>query len=309
MLQLQSSKLLAVFMMGLTMNFSLPDLVECQELTDNVDVSFGIKSWDPVHIIVEDKTGSAFSTPIRFTAMNSTYYTFILILDFSSFENLSPRPSQREIKLTHGLNNLYTFSVHVPERGYGYKYSYQYWLAPSSDPVEVEYPYLIPLKEGRIVNAKSVLSGKISDSFMADQGDTVFCMRRGLVTAVPRQENLDFRISEHNCLEVLHNDGTVMIYHYLDRKSNFCAPGKIVLPGQPVGLVSDSAYFRVTLLEITSVNNILTTIPVKYTIGDNKIVSFNELDGKIRAVYPLEIIRKELTGKEVKKAGIKELIR
>jgi hypothetical protein len=306
MLQLQSYKLLAGIMLGLTMNFSLPGLAECQELADNVDVSFGIKSWDPVHIIVEDKTGSAFSTPIRFTAINSTYYTFKLTLDFSLFENLSPRPSQREIKLTHGINNLYTFSVHVPERGYGYKYSYQYWLAPSSDPVEVEYPYLIPLKEGRTVNAKSVSSGKIRDSFIADQGDTVFCMRRGIVTAVPRQDNLDFRISEHNCLEVLHNDGTVMIYHYLDRKSNFCAPGKIVLPGQPVGLVSDSSYFKVTLLKITSVNNILTTMSLRYTIGDNKIAPFDDLDGKIKAVYPIEIIRKELTGKEVKRARIKD---
>jgi hypothetical protein len=62
----------------------------------------------------------------------------------------------------------------------------------------------------------------------------------------------------------------------------------------------------VTLLKITSVNNILTTMSLRYTIGDNKIAPFDDLDGKIKAVYPIEIIRKELTGKEVKRARIKD---
>jgi hypothetical protein len=283
------------------MSFSLTEGIESQIIDDNVNISFGINSWDPVHIIVEDKNGSAFSTPIRFTAMNSTYYSFRLVINFQLFENLSPRPPQREIILTHGINNLFTLSVHVPGSGYGYKYSYEYWLSPSSDDIETDFPYLIPLKEGKTVKAKTVSRGKMQNSFQASEGDTIFCMRRGIVTAVPRYDNLDFRISDHNSLEVLHEDGTIMIYHYLDNRANLCAPGKVVIPGQPVGLVSDSLYFAVTLSKISREKNRLISLPIKYAEDNNKVVLFDELESKIKVIHPSEIIMRELKGKEARK--------
>jgi hypothetical protein len=74
-------------------------------------MSFGIQAYDPVHIKVEEKTGSAFSNPIRFAAFNSTYYPFMLVIDFIKFDNLAPQPPGREIKVSHGANNLFTFSI------------------------------------------------------------------------------------------------------------------------------------------------------------------------------------------------------
>jgi hypothetical protein len=274
-----------------------------QSSTDNVDISFGIKAWDPVHIKVEDKKGSAFSTPIVFTALNSTYYSFMLVIDFTQFDNLAPKPPAREIKLSHGINNLYTFSIHVPGQGYGYQYSYMYWLTPSDKIINEEFPYLIPLKEGKEINAKTNLTGRITDSFTGKAGDTVYCMRRGLVTAVPRSVTMDFRLSNHDCLEVLHNDGTYMIYHYLSKSEAFTAPGKIILPGQPIGIFSDSSYLMVTLKKIDEIKNLMVAQPIRYSTGKTGTVSFDQIDRTVKSVHPREVIIMEMKGRELKKAG------
>ncbi|NSW93437.1 MAG: hypothetical protein HPY62_01880 [Bacteroidales bacterium] len=278
-------------------------VIQAQQSDGRVDISFGIRSWDPVHIKVEEKQGSAFSTPIRFTAVNSTFYPFLLKVDFPVFENLSPKPAPRDISVTHGTNNLFTFSVHVPEQGYSYRYLYEYWLAPSDDSINEGYPYLIPVKPGKLVRAKSTLFGHISDSFAGEKGDTVYAMRRGLVTAVPIDENLNFRLSEHDCLEVMHHDGTYMIYRNLSKEAGFVSPGQIVFPGQPVGLLSDSLYLTVSLKKVSKIKNSLISLPVRYVNSRGEAVLFDELDGKERSVHPSEVITREMTGRERKRFG------
>jgi hypothetical protein len=279
----------------------IPESVS-QVLTDRVDLSFGIQTWDPVHIKVDEKTGSAFSTPIRFTALNSTYYPFNLSIDFVQFENLSPKPPVHDVKVSHGTNNLYTFSVQVPGVGYGYRYTYKYWLASSDEIINGEFPYLIPLKEGTLVKSKKTFFGSLINTFAGNAGDTVFCMRRGLVTAVPRSETMDFRLSQYDCLEVLHDDGTYMIYCYLKKTDNFTAPGRIVLPGQPIGTLSDSSYLFVKLMKIGEISNLLISQPIKYTLEKSRTVSFDEIDGIEKSVFPWEVITKEMKSKELKQA-------
>ncbi len=121
-----------------------------QKSTDNVSISFGIKSWDPVKIFCDEKVKPGDEFPvIQFTATNSTYYPFSLQIDFKQFENLTPRPSLRPFKVMHGKNNLFTCTGHIPGRGYGISYSYSYWLTPSEEVIREDFPYLIPLAEGR----------------------------------------------------------------------------------------------------------------------------------------------------------------
>ncbi|MFZ0280605.1 MAG: hypothetical protein WAL29_03070 [Bacteroidales bacterium] len=276
-----------------------------QGTADKVDISFGIKAWDPVRLKIDEKTGSAFSSPIRFTAVNSTYYPFMISIDFIQFENLSPTPAPRSIKVDHGSNNLFTFSIHVPGMGYGYRFSYTYWLKPADVAINGEFPYLIPLKEGNPVVSMKTPSGKLSDSFSGKAGDTVFCMRRGIATAVPRSETMDFRLSGHDCLEVLHDDGTYMIYHFLMKNDNLTAPGKIVLPGQPVGRISDSSYIRVELLKIINTDNLMFSQPIRYTTGKAGTLLFDQIDGIEKSVHPKEIISLEMKSRELKQTGRK----
>jgi hypothetical protein len=280
--------------LGLVLWIILPYDASSQQLSDEVSMSFGIKAWDPVHIKVND------ASPFRFTALNSTYYPFNIKVDFDVFENLSPKPPPREIKIQHGINNLFTFSVHVPDRGYNYRYTYSYSLAPSDEIIDERYPYLVPLSEGREIKSKLTLYSRINNSFTGNEGDTAFCMRKGLVVAVPEKENLDFRLSNHDCLEVLHNDGTYMIYRNLSIDADLVSPGKIVFPGEPVGLMSDSVYLTVSLIRVVT-NNVFIPVQITYINSSGDIVNYDALDGKDNSVHPWGVIIKELKSNELKK--------
>lgn len=295
-------RLLAYSMPLLFAVVSMPQLMG-QQWNDNVQVSFGTLPWDPVKIKTEEKATSTSEFPtIRFTAINSTYYPFSLQIDFDLFENLYPRPAVRPWIVMHGPTFLYSFTGHVPGRGYGYRYSYRYWLTPSHETSDNRFPYLVPLAEGKIIIAGAEDSGKLIDSFTGREGDTVFCMRRGLVTAVPRDENLDFRLSPHNCLEVVHDDYTYMVYENISGDVILTAPGQTVLPGQPLAIISDEGYLKVTLLKIENDSNSVMKMPIGYVTEGGEVVDFSRLDGREKSAHPLGVITLEMKSSEKKKA-------
>jgi len=281
---------------------SMPGLM-AQHWNDNVEVSFGTRSWDPVKIKTEEKPTSTSEFPtIRFTAINSTYYPFTLQIDFNLFENLYPRPAVRPFIVMHGPTNLYSFTGHVPGKGYGYQYSYRYWLTPSLEAPADSYPYLVPVAEGQVVSGGVENSEKLRDSFSGREGDTVFCMRRGLVTAVPRDKNLDFRLSPHDCLEVIHDDFTYMVYENISGKEILTAPGQTVLPGQPLAIISGKGYLKVTLLKIADDSNTVETMPIGYVTAGGEVVDFSRIDGRAKSVHPLNVVTLEMKSGEKKKA-------
>ena len=294
--RLSVPKIIAVFLFFTVI--SQVDL-SSQQLSNSVDLSFGIQKWDPVHIKVDERNTGSRSEPIKFTASNSTYYPFMLLIDFVQFNNLSPRPPVREIRLGHGINNLFSISPQVPGQSYGYEYTYKYRLASSETDDGEYYPYLIPLKVGTIPVAKKTTAGMIPDSFTGSKGDTIYCMRRGLVTAVPRSETKDFRISGYDCLEVLHENGTYMIYQNLNRKDAFSAPGKVILPGQALGTLSDSCYLIVKLMQIEK-NNLMLDLQIRYSTGQPDPVPFSEIENKCKSVWPGDVMVRELKKKEIK---------
>jgi hypothetical protein len=275
--------------------------VYSQENINQVDMSFNIRQWDPVHIKAEEKNRNSNTATISFIVRNSTYYPFMVIVDFTQFDNLSPRPPEREIKVTHGTNNLFTLGPQIPNQSYGYAFTFRYWLRPSDNNLNKEYPYIMPFKEGRQVVSRKTSYGVLNDSFTGNKGDTIYCMRRGLVTAVPRTETLDFRISDHDCVEVLHEDGTYMIYHYLSKFNDLVAPGKTVLPGQALGTLSDSSYVLVTLRKIDPGNNLISNQEIRYTIGTPDPVSYSNIDDSCKSIWPKEVLFRELQKKEIKK--------
>ncbi len=231
-----------------------------QKWNDNVEVNFGIMPWDPVTIKTDERASKPGAAPtIRFTALNSTWYPFKLAVDFEVFENLFPKPSARPFLVMHGPLNMFSFSQHVPQRGYGYNYKYHYWLAPSTGDSEGSFPYLMPVAEGRLAQAGTEGDNRISDSFRGEKGDTVFCMRRGTVVAVPRHENLDFRLSPFDCLEVMHEDLTYMVYENISDEKVALSPGQVILPGDPVATFSDKGYLKVTLLEVVNDSNMVAS--------------------------------------------------
>jgi hypothetical protein len=55
-------------------------------------------------------------------------------------------------------------------------------------------------------------------------------------------------------------------------------------------------------MKIGKISNLLISQPVKYTIGKPGTVSYGDIDGIGRSVFPWEVITREMKGKELKQA-------
>ena len=263
---------------------------------DEVSVSWGIKNLDPVKVEVIETPGQS----VRFNGINSTYYPFRLKITFNNVQNLAPRPSFKVMELKHGSNQIITFTIATKDVGYGYNYAFNYWLGTSEADADRVYPYLIPLKEGITAAADNVGGIKQIGRFRCNPGDTVYCMRKGVVTAVPGTSTNDFRVTAEDVLEVLHKDGTIMTYMFMDKARPFTSQGKTVFPGQPLGVASDSACVMVRLLEFKE-PNIISYIPINYLLEGGETALFNEISGKGRIVHPEEVVTREMTKGEIKR--------
>lgn len=274
----------------------LSDPCSNAQFTEGVSVSWGIKNLDPVKVEVVETPGQS----VRFNGINSTYYPFTLRIEFNNVQNLAPRPSYKEMEIKHGTNQIITLTIATKDIGYGYKYGFSYWLRTPEADVERDYPYLIPLKEGTVPEADNV-GGKVwIGRFRCNPGDTVYCMRKGVVTAVHGTSTNDFRVTADDVLEVLHKDGTIMTYMFLDKTRPFTSQGRTVFPGQPLGVASDSACVMVRLMEFREAN-LISFIPIKYALGGDATALFEAISGKGKIVHPAEVVTREMTKGEIKR--------
>ena len=171
-----------------------------------------------------------------------------------------------------------------------------------SGAADLSWPYLVPLKPGTIPRA-AVLRGKTwRGRFIVSPGDTIYCMRKGTVTAMPDINKSDFRISSPEALEILHADGTVMTYAPLLSRSFVNAPGSTVLPGEPVGVATDSGFVWVNLVEFMPGNN-LNYPPVRYATGESSSATFEGIIDKIETVHPVSVTAKEKTKERAEEKG------
>jgi hypothetical protein len=268
---------------------------------DNISISWGVEHFDPVKVEVEE-TNEPFNQSVRFIARNTTYYQFLLKIVFRNVTNLAPRPSTKEMMLKHGTNQVINLVVATKDAGYGYEYTASYELFSEEGAADLSWPYLVPLKPGTVPHA-AVFKGKTwRGRFNVSPGDTIYCMRKGLVTALPESNKNEFRISSFNALEVLHADGTMMTYAPLICRSFVNSLGSIVLPGEPVGVATDSAFVWVNLVEFMP-GNTLTYPPMRYATGESSAATFEGIIDKIETVHPVSVIAREKTKSELKKKG------
>jgi murein DD-endopeptidase MepM/ murein hydrolase activator NlpD len=79
-------------------------------------------------------------------------------------------------------------------------------------------------------------------------GDTIFAARRGIVTEVEDQSNLNdaglASAGSENFIEIVHRDCSFGHYGILKRNSALIRPGQAVEAGQPIGLVGGDRYGR-----------------------------------------------------------------
>jgi hypothetical protein len=164
------------------------------------------------------------------------------------------------------------------------------------------FSYLIPVGERNLFQKpkrEGHLSISIGDAFLLSKSDTVFTMRKGIITCTPDISHSVDRIKAPGSLEILHQEGTIMVYHNLDPLHLFYTTGDIALPGSPLGLVNSQKFMGVELYEL-KVSEMLQKIPIHYWMdGQNKL--YLDLEEGDRIEYPESILQMELSDKERRK--------
>ena len=239
---------------------------------------------------------------LSFYADNKSYYPYRLEFVFTSFRNLSPTMSSEEFILHPGRNLLFKLTVPDPSQSPVYSYSIRYRMGDPNEKADENFIYLFPGKKGKTLEKDiSTQSGTriiYRGTFKEQKGDTVFAVRKGIVTALPDMKQVTDRILK-TTLEARHADGTIAVYSNVDPNLLFVQYGDKIFPGQPIGIVGELNFLRVNVYRFIDEGK-LAGIDIKYAVDGTSSLTFNEVS-KILVEHPETIIEKELTDREIKK--------
>ena len=258
---------------------------------------FGSRIRNPIVLDVRTEQNN-----IYFNVNNKSFYPYVFEVTFGDFRNLSPRAFNKKTTILPGISRLFTFKVVNPDEPPVLSYQTRYYLAKTNSGEQKFNPYLVPIGKNKTVEfltTKDEGSTKIFiDQFVLNVVDTVFNSRKGVVTALPYNISEIDRIIE-NSLEIRHEDGTIAVYIGLNPEIKELKLGQVVFPGQPIGIIGSSKLLTFRVFEIQD-EGILKALKIMYSGPDSNILPAQNLVGT-KVGYPTDIIKKEMTKKEISK--------
>ncbi len=262
-------------------------------------ITWGERINAPIKIEVTRNNGK-----LIFSATNSSYYPYRVELEFKGQVNLSPMMSKYEQIVNPGLSRLIEFQVVRPNEGFDYTYSVKYQLGNPDDEPELKFPYLFPIAKGKTIQFHVQQSpdglAKFRNLYSTQEGDTIFAIRKGIVTSLPNNSKQVDRFLIAT-VEILHADGTVAIYKNVDPEV-FVKHGDKVFPGQPLGIVLPGRPIDVSVFGFQKDGRIVS-IEHFFALNETELISSRKVEEGMIVDHPIEIIKKELTKRELKKLG------
>ncbi|MEO9964534.1 MAG: hypothetical protein ABJF11_02025 [Reichenbachiella sp.] len=249
----------------------------------------------PIEIEVTERDDKVF-----FYAKNRSLYTYNVTVLFKNVINLRPAVSEKEFVVPHGSIRLIEFYKYNRDKGFQYQYSYKFKIAEPKELPDKKFPYLVPIMTETLTPFISQSNEIYENSFASSIGDTVYCMRKGLVMAVPNMFHGLDRISDQKSIEVRHEDGTIMVYKNISQELGQVKYGKYVYPGQPIAIIDQPDYIQTVLYQYTGEGK-FKSLGINYNIDGNEPQPFSKkLLGK-KPAFSEAIIAKELTKGELRK--------
>jgi murein DD-endopeptidase MepM/ murein hydrolase activator NlpD len=259
---------------------------------------FGNRLNNPIEMDVQVN-----GNQIIFNAVNKSYYPYEFEIKFSELQNLTPRILQRAAILYPGKNSLFTLSQEDLDQPPQYSYSIKYIMGTSNNNTDLSFPYLIPVGDRKIVKLASKNENGttlyLENHFKMNTGDTVFSVRKGLVTALPDSKTVVDRIMKNASLEIRHGDGTVAVYGGIDPGTNNLKLGQVVFPGQPVGQIGNSEVLILNIIAFQGGGR-FQNLDIYFADKSEQLLSSRKIMDK-QLAFPESVIKKELTKKELKK--------
>jgi murein DD-endopeptidase MepM/ murein hydrolase activator NlpD len=288
------SLLVAIFF-KLMFNYGL--LLAQPESIEQVTI-FGSRIKTPIVMDVKTDQGV-----ITFNVLNKSYYPYNFDITFGEFQNLSPRVFEKKTILTPGINKLFSFKIIDPNEPPRFSYKISYSLTNTYGKTDLSFPYLIPIGENKKVILRSSSTNGVTtyyeNQFVMNAGDTVFVSRKGVITALPNNEEGVERIINKSSLEIRHDDGSIAVYIGIELSSKSIKLGQVVYPGQVLGVIDHSNLLVFGVYEIQTDGRI-KYLSINYSGTNEELISSKKLFGT-SVFFSKSVIKKELTKREMTK--------
>ncbi|MEZ4777347.1 MAG: carboxypeptidase-like regulatory domain-containing protein [Bacteroidia bacterium] len=237
---------------------------------------------------------------LAFFAYNLTHYPYELIMDFSKIHNLEPVVSRKTYTLSPGVNRLLVLTVtDRADANYHYELSVKELIGDPDARPDDAFAYLIPVGNSRKAMVNDSAQAYYEDQFIMAAGDTVFAMRKGVVTATAGMGKVVDRIGGAGSFEVLHADGTVMVYQHLDTSHVFVQAGETIYPGQALSIVREKGDLQVMLFSFVGEGRV-KRMRIPYFQKPGMTISYDNISNGAAVEYTTDIIVKEMTEKEIR---------
>lgn len=273
-------------------------------------------------------------TSLEINAEKHTPGSYTVLLVFTERQNTRQTPTFKTV-MRGNTQSLLTVKPIQPEQPVRCAYRYHYIRGYRSPKLDSGFVYRLPYSTAREtpVRARSLFNlreryfdnkparGWSAWQFLLTEGDTVFAMRKGIVVEVhdgekPAQAGLQSTYrSKENFVLVEHPDGTLGRYSVLDNGTITVKEGDVVFPGTPIaqaGTYYEGGERQVRVCVYFPDENPAFRANVATNLSAFEWVYYNPwfatseglrqlVDlGTYRAVSSPELVRREMTKKEIK---------
>ncbi|NND05993.1 MAG: carboxypeptidase-like regulatory domain-containing protein [Saprospiraceae bacterium] len=244
--------------------------------------------YDPVEIrVLRDQNN------LHFDAISQSIYPYELTLSFSTLHNLTPIVPMKKFVVGKGRNRMLTLSVVFKDLdNYHYELAVQRRMGDPSWEPKLQYTYRVPVQAYKPLNIAPTASDTTvaySDRFFLGANDTLFAMRNGTITHASGTAKQLNQIDSTSIVEVLHNDGTVMIYGGNQISAATLEVGKEVLVGEVLGVCEAQGELEVSLY-LLKPDALLREVSIYYYIDSTKSLQYIDLQKDVVIRYPKKVL-------------------
>lgn len=254
---------------------------------------------------------------VEFVAYNNTPAPLFLNINFADLQNTSfDEPLPYIKKLEPGFNTLFTLQRYLDAPAPRFNYDIKFFRSNPMAEINLDFPYLIPLKPGETASMFDVKSIEgfwgaeepdswVATGFEVQPGQPVYASRTGTVVEIAGSSRTSKPETWYhtwtNSITVLQPDGTLICYRNVVDKNKKPEVNEKIYAGEQIGIVPPNANELILLIFQHSLNSedLRFIIPQFVTGEDETELLISSKEYKV--AHPEKIRGLEMTRREKRK--------
>jgi len=254
---------------------------------------------------------------VEFVAYNNTPAPLFLNVNFADLQNTSfDEPLPYIKKLEPGFNTLFTLQRDLDADAPRFNYDIKFFRSDPMAEINLDFPYLIPLKPGETASVFDVKSidgfwgseepeSWVAAGFKVQPGQPVYASRTGTVVEIVGSSRTSKPETWYhtwtNSITVLQTDGTLICYRNVVGRNKKLKVKEKIYAGEQIGVVPQNANELILLIFQNSLNSddLRFIIPQFVTSEDKTDMLISSKEYKV--VHPEKIRGMEMSRRERRK--------